>query len=167
MTDSLQPVNDDERDDIVAYLDGELPPAAARAVESKLQVSASIRAEADAFKRTWDLLDYLPRPGPSASFTHRTLERVSVMQPRIAMPRRMLPWRLLAFGVGWAAALVVAGAVGFASVGPRTPPREPADEELARDLRVIENKKLYERVEDLDFLKQLDNPELFGDDIGG
>jgi hypothetical protein len=33
-----------------------------------------------------------------------------------------------------------------------------------RDLRLIENKRLYDLVEDLEFLQALDDPDLFGDD---
>jgi hypothetical protein len=38
------------------------------------------------------------------------------------------------------------------------------DQVLARDRRLIENKRLYELVDDIGFLRQLDDPELFGDD---
>jgi hypothetical protein len=34
-------------------------------------------------------------------------------------------------------------------------------------LRVIENKRLYEEGEDMDFLHELDRPDLFGDETFG
>jgi hypothetical protein len=45
-------------------------------------------------------------------------------------------------------------------------PADTTDEDLARDLRVIENKRIYEHIDDLEFLKELAHPDLFGDDGG-
>ena len=70
------------------------------------------------------------------------------------------------FGVGWAAALwlsVWGGNRGYRALSPR----EPGEQELVRDLRVIENKRFYDLVDDIDFLKKLDDPDLFGEDAGG
>ena len=36
--------------------------------------------------------------------------------------------------------------------------------QLVKDFRVIENRQLYERVDDMDFLRALLDPELFGED---
>ena len=66
--------DDKERADLVAYLDGELDGDAARRIEQKLALDDAARAEATALKKTWDLLDFLPRTEPSPSFTHRTME---------------------------------------------------------------------------------------------
>jgi len=38
------------------------------------------------------------------------------------------------------------------------------DQQLVRDLRVIENHRLYEHVDDIQFLRELDDPDLFGED---
>jgi anti-sigma factor RsiW len=162
-----KPVSEEARAELVAYLDGELSEDAARVVEDKINSDPTLRAEVDSLSRTWELLDYLPTHDPSPSFTHRTLERVSATKPRIAAtgigPRNAY-WRRLAFAGGWAAAVLLAAGVGF-GVTTRVLPREPTDEELARDLGVIEHEKAYEQVNDIEFLKQLDAPELFGDDL--
>src|SRR6266404_8238680 len=73
-----QPMSDFEREDLSAYLDGELDKQSARALEAKLSVNAEARGEADTLRRTWELLDYLPRLEPSPDFTHRTLERLTI-----------------------------------------------------------------------------------------
>ncbi len=65
-----------ERADLVAYLDGELEGEAARSLEQKLALDPMARAEADTLKRTWDLLDFLPKKEPSPNFTHQTLSRL-------------------------------------------------------------------------------------------
>jgi hypothetical protein len=113
------------------------------------------------------LLDYLPRPEPSASFTHRTLSRLApavAVRPR---PTRWQRWRRPVLGAGWAAALALAAVGGYAGYQRLAPPREPGEQELVRDLRIIENKRYYDGVEDIDFLRALDQPDLFGDDNPG
>jgi anti-sigma factor RsiW len=159
-------VSEKDRSELVAYLDGELNAEAAHVVEAKINSDPALRAEADSLKLTWDLLDFLPRHEPSPSFTHRTLEQASVSQPKLSaalMIARKAPWRRLAIGASWTAAVVLAAGIGIA-VTTRVLPREPTDEELARDLGVIEHKKAYEQVGEIEFLKQLDTPDLFGDD---
>ena len=166
------PLNDDERDELIAYLDGELTEADARRVESKLSADPAIRAEADSLKRTWDLLDYLPRPEPSPSFTHRTFERLTPVRPLLlAGPFHRRRWLL---GLGWAAALLVATLAGYAAAplvlpGWKAPgdPSADADQQLARELRLVERLRLYQHVNDIQFLNELDRPELFGDDQAG
>jgi anti-sigma factor RsiW len=168
-------LSNEDRENLSAYLDGELDEKTARALEAKLNADPRARAEAEALSRTWQLLDYLPQPQPSTAFTSRTLESVSALrpvQPAPAAPGRQLPW---AFGLGWAAAVLVAALAGFAGVTYLAPSPHPAaptseaepanvDELLAQDLRILENLHLYQHVDDLGFLHKLDDPDLFGDD---
>jgi anti-sigma factor RsiW len=164
-----------EREDLVAYLDGELDAPGAHALEAKLSRDAEARAEAEALRRTWEMLDYLPRPEPAAAFTSRTLERVSSLglQPvpaEAAGRKRWTPWLL---GAGWAAGQQDRGSLGFVGVGwlsgsnpSPTQTAKPIDVDalLVRNLRLIENKRLYDLVDDVRFLRELDEPDLFGDD---
>ena len=64
--------------ELVAFLDGELGAEENEAIEAKISLDAGVRAEADALKKTWDLLDYLPRPEPSPHFTERTISRIDL-----------------------------------------------------------------------------------------
>lgn len=154
----------EECPDLVAFLDGELDEDAARQVEARLAVDEAARREVDTLKRTWDLLDYLPRAEPSPSFTHRTLERISAQrQAAAATSRKRRRWGAI---VGWSAGFAAAAAAGFAAMTLLVP-REPTDEELVGDLRLLENKRLYEQVESLEFLKALDARNLFEDDAPG
>src|SRR5689334_5237929 len=82
---SRAPLDDGDRDTLVSYLDGELEPGSARDVEARLAQDPAIRAEADALRRAWDLLDYLPRPEPSPDFTQRTLASLAAVQVK-ALP---------------------------------------------------------------------------------
>jgi anti-sigma factor RsiW len=186
MSDPQPPMDERQESDLIAYLDGELQGEEARRVEAQLAHDRKARREADALKRTWDLLDYLPKPpDPSPSFTHRTLEKADPIrltgaharaalstgtQPAVAAPRRTLRRVLLV--AGWAAAVVVAVFGGYSAVHLYLRPPEsaqvqpgagqPSERDLARDLRVIENKRLYDPIEDRDELREIG--DIFGDD---
>jgi anti-sigma factor RsiW len=162
-------LNDQERAELVAYLDGELDPEAARALEARLGRDPRVRAEAEALTRTWDLLDYLPKPTPSAAFTHRTLERLSGSLPAQRPPSRRRPWPQWAAAAVWAAAVLMAAGAGWGvarwqSAGRADRARAALEEEAARHLHVIENQSLFANVDDLAFLRALDQPDLFGED---
>jgi anti-sigma factor RsiW len=167
-------LNDEERANLSAYLDGELDEGTAEALEAKLATDPLARAEAESLRRTWELLEYLPRTEASTSFTHRTLERLAVQtgaRPTLRL-RGRLPWWLLA--AGWAAALVLAASGGLAASNllwqrPTPTLEDPAEFEgrAARDLPVIEQKRLYDHADDLEFLRALDQADLFGNDEPG
>jgi anti-sigma factor RsiW len=160
-----EPLNDAERENLSAYLDGELDPKTAQAVEAKISLDPQARQEVESLRRAWDLLDYLPRPEPAADFTHRTLDRLA------APPAGVRSRRFWVRAAGWAAALLLAAFTGFAGTRhyTRSTP-ESIDAQLAQDLQLIENIHVYELVDDIDFLHKLANPndpDLFGDDSIG
>ncbi|HSQ58632.1 MAG TPA: hypothetical protein VLM40_23125 [Gemmata sp.] len=88
MADERPPIREEENSppidpfeaELVAYLDGELDDAAARKVAARLAGDPAARSKAAALKKTFDLLDYLPRPEPSANFTTRTLEQLPAVK---------------------------------------------------------------------------------------
>ena len=86
----LTPVADPFEAELVAYLDGELEAPAARRVEARLATDPQARAKAAALKKTFDLLDYLPKPEPSATFATRTIDKLPVLQTG-AMQQRSQP----------------------------------------------------------------------------
>lgn len=170
---------DPEEDELIAYLDGELDPADARRVEDRIDEDPAYRARADALKKTYDLLDYLPRPEPSATFATRTLDRIptSRSSPEAAGPvpsgsaalPAPAPARPWAWAAGVAAAVVLALGAGYFAADAartyfRTPGKNPDDIPLA-DLRVIENLPLYAVADDVEFVARLADPDLFGDDL--
>jgi anti-sigma factor RsiW len=160
-------LSDKEREDLSAFLDGELDAKRAGDLEAKITVDPRTRAEVEALRQAWELLEYLPRPEPSASFTHRTLERLALKHS----PARPGSWRRWALIGGWAAAVLLTAGLGFrlarwlwppsAAVGPAA---VATDEELVRHLRLLQNKHLYELVDDLDQLQALDHADLFGEE---
>jgi anti-sigma factor RsiW len=172
MTD-IPPISDDEREELIAYLDGEADAQTARNVEAKMNREPQVRKEAEALRKAYDLLDFLPRPEPSPSFTQRTMTRVSAVYPGLAGAAQPPAWRRWALGLGWAAAVLIAGVSGYAGAPllyRATPPAESTaerEQQLVRDLRVIDNLRLYNGANDINLLHELDRPELFGDEHAG
>lgn len=167
---NTNPLDEQDREDLSAYLDGELDKKTARALEAKLSIDPVARGEAETLRRAWDMLDYLPRPEPSPNFTHRTMERLSAQLPKSELVPRA-PARTWIPGLAWAAAVLLAATAGFAGMNSLTQRQhDDADQQLVRDLRIIENVKPFEHVDDIDFLHKLANPndpDLFGDEQTG
>jgi len=175
-----EPDDTDPRDapteELVAYLDGELDPKAAESVATRLSLDSKLRSEADALQRAWDILDVLPRPQPSAAFATRTVSQViplpggsgtqflvpgcpaTVATPTIPT-RRPGP----GFWLGSVVLILAAGAGGYlghAALAPKPTVVEPSLE----DVPLMKNLRLYRNVDDVEYLKKLDSPELFGDE---
>ena len=173
--------------ELVAFLDGELKPEAAEAVQAKLGMDAGLRQEAEGLKKTWDLLDYLPRPEPSPQFTAKTISRILPLPPdsgsgsRTVTPspssgtntpltpgsppkKRLLLHSLvtLLLVVG----SVLAGWFGRALVVNRLylMDEREQDARILPERRLLQNIQSFRYVDDLEFLKALDHPDLFGDE---
>lgn len=158
--DNLSP---EEREDLIAYLDGELDDETTQRLETKISQNAAARTEIEELKRSWALLDVLPRPQASEQFTNRTMDRLATVQLASARRSRFRRWLV---ATGWAASLIVAGVGGYWTVAhwPKPTPIEPA----AEDRRLMEHKEYwhhYENVESVDFLKALERSEIFNEDL--
>lgn len=168
-------LSDEDRENITAFLDGELDEETAHKLEARISLDPEMRQEFEAMKQAWNMLDYLPKVQPSESFTHRTMERLSLEGIARASETGKMPrggggwwWTRVA---GWAAVLLVGAGVGFGAaylLGGRGPDTSDSDESLVRHLSVLERWRLYEQVDnlDIDFVKALDQPDLFGEDPG-
>lgn len=81
------PIPDDEDDfdpfeaELVAYLDGEADETTVRKVEERLAKDPVARTRAAELKKSFDLLDYLPKSEPSPNFTTRTLDKLPPVRP--------------------------------------------------------------------------------------
>jgi anti-sigma factor RsiW len=163
-------LSDEERANLVAYLDGELEEQAAHALEARLSSDPRARAEAESLRRTWELLDYLPRTEASTSFTHRTLERLAVQTSSRPLALSRSRWRGKVLVLAWVAAVLLAVIGGLAAANwlwPAQRPEQPEVEALiVQSPRLLQFERLYQNADDLDFLRELDQPDLFGDDAG-
>lgn len=169
MATTLPPPDHDPDDDLIAYLDGELDDDAAEAVESKLANDPDARTRADEYKKSFGLLDYLPKSEPSSTFATRTITRLmpavsasgsqttptTLPRPRKVWPEVMI-WGLLAV-------LATIAAFAGSRVWRQATTLPPADLPIS-DLAVIESLPLYAGVDDIDFLRDLAKVDLFDAD---
>jgi anti-sigma factor RsiW len=150
----------DQRSNLVAYLDGELPEQATKEIDQVLTKSPAVRHDVEMLARTWDLLDELPRLSSGEDFTARTLSVIKDEEaPRPLVPQALIDWlqsqqlRRGAIVAAWVAVLAATAFAGY-TVTSRWIPNP--SEDLLRNLAVVEKLDLYRNVESAEFLKQLD-----------
>ena len=80
-----QRLSPEERANLAAYIDGELTENEARVISTKLSFSPTARREVESLKKTWELLEYLPRPKASEDFPERTLTSLRSLDARAAV----------------------------------------------------------------------------------
>ena len=144
---------------LVAYLDGELDAEAVRRIEERLAAEPEVRAALNRLERTWDLLDELGSTPVGDSFTRTTLEMVTVaaeedvQQAIAAAPIRRRRRRWLIGG-----GMLAAAAAGFLAAYLALP---NPNRQLLHDLPVLENLEEYCQVDDIKFLRLLEEKGLF------
>ena len=139
---NMSTLNDRDRENLTAYLDGELDAKTAQDLEAKINLDPEARKEVEALKQTWGMLDYLPKAPPSTGFTHRTMERLSLEKMGKALKTgsrtrhgawfwgRMVGWSLaillaLATGIGLGQILFPKVQLVVESEGPKVPAANP------------------------------------------
>ena len=163
--------SDKEKEELVAYLDGELPDEAASRVEKSLVDDAAVRSDVEQLTKTFDLLDLLPASKASDGFAEKTLTAIrtkeSVPDTNTAektspaeksqsnASRRVFAWGIRA--VAFFGLLFVATA-GFNGAFKQN--SEPMDE-LLTELPVIQRLDEYQEIGDVEFLKTLSESGLF------
>jgi anti-sigma factor RsiW len=153
----------DERADLVAYVDGELPEAHSRSISTKLTHSATARREVEMLQKTWELLDYLPLPPATGQFSEKTISHIRRLEVRDRSWEPMVS--------AWSARVarvmvyLLVGAtflgVGFALTRWVWP--DPTAR-LAQDLTLAEHLDEYLEVGSFEFLGQLADSKAFGAD---
>ena len=144
----------DERANLVAYIDGELPDAISRVLSTKLTQSATARQEVEILKKTWELLGHLPFPTLDAQFSERTIteiRRIELKSPAWESSVKSLS--------SWAVQIVAylvlgALAVGLGYAGTRWLWPDPSGR-LARELSLAEHWEEYLEVGSFESLKEL------------
>ncbi len=160
MVPDQQRLSSEDRSNLVAYLDGELNDAQARSIATKLTQSVTARREVDALRKTWEMLDLLPRPKASEDFTARTLTvavRAGGPGARMASAASVAA-RRVGLGLALAGASAVLFVLGYflaLKVWPNPTAR------LARELPIAESLDEYRDVGSFEFLEQLDNAPEF------
>ena len=147
---------------LISYLDGELPPEQAHQLETVLADDPEMQRRLQQHQRAWDLLDALPQTDVNNDFTRSTVEMVALSvsaeneQKKEAIRHRDR--------IGWwivIEVLVVAALLGF--IGVRIMVTAP-NRQLVEDLRVLEDLDAYRNAEAIEFLRALDREGLFGEE---
>lgn len=138
-------LNADQREDLVAYLDGELPDEQAQQIDEIIARSEVARHEVEALARTFELLDVLPTVKASDEFAAKTLSSLKVIeQPFVLTEQSWFKFlRRMVLIAGWGAMVAASGWLGFQFARNWVP--NPSEEVLT-DLPVIENLDHYQEV---------------------
>ena len=151
----------DERADLVAYVDGELPEAHSRLISTKLTHSATARREVEILQKTWEMLDHLLLPRATESFADKTISQIRRLESKdhAWMPGLAAWSSRLARAMVYA--IVGAGflASGFALTRWIWP--DPTTR-LVQDLTLAEHLDEYLDVGSFEFLRQLADSKEFG-----
>jgi hypothetical protein len=148
-------LTESQRENLVAYLDGELSDDESQQINTVLAKSPTARHDVEMLSRTVELLELLPRPQASEDFTRKTLASLKAIGPsrapvdfaRFAKYAR----RTVVLGM-WMGALVLSVYAGY-SLTNRWIPSE--SDLLLDDLQVIEQFDKYREVPDMTFLREL------------
>lgn len=133
----------EQRDNLVAYLDGELDEVATQEIEQVLSVSEVARHEVDMLSRSWDMLAVLPVHKVSSEFTQKTVSMLrAAEQPRGSFPSEAFyrqARRGAVLGL-WGAILAACGYLGFAATNRWVP---NSSDQLIEDYEIINNFNKY------------------------
>lgn len=157
-------LTDIERANLVAYLDGELNETEAHVLGTKITQSVTARREIDSLKKTWELLDFLPRNEPPDDFSSRTATLALQQVPGRGDWLADAGGRFAPIVTRVAVLLGVAAAtatLGFALTWWAWP--DPSAR-LVRDLPIAEHLDELREVRSLEFLRLLESSPHFTED---
>ena len=155
---------DKSKEDLVAYLDGELPEDAVSEVEKSLVEDATVRRDVEQLAKTYDLLDLLPNSRASDGFAEKTLTLIRAGGQTPAsepidgsdatgrsskLPRMAIQWSIRAAAF---TGLMLAANAGFN--GSFRQNSEPIDE-LLTELPLIKRLDEYQEIGNVQVLKSL------------
>lgn len=159
--DKLSRLSPEDRENLTAYLDGELEEDGTRHIESILTRSSVARTDVEVLARTYDLLDVLPRPKSTSDFTERTVAtaKLETYQKRFTEQ----PWFKSVQRAGvlaaWGIALVLFATAGY-SLTNRWLPSEA--DLLLDEYPVIRQLDEYAEADSIEFLERLSaNPQVY------
>ena len=147
--------DDNLRERLVAYLDGELSGDESEAIESQIGADDSVRNELRDLDRAWNALDALPMTHVEPSFTQSTVAMVAtaareeVVQQTAELPalrRRTRRDAWLLAGVAACCGFILA----WALAGRR-------DRALLAELPIVQHASVLSQFQEVEFLKLLSN----------
>lgn len=151
----------EQREDLIAYLDGELEEDKTRAIDQALVNSPVARHEIEMLTRTWEMLDLLPQEKAPESFTQSTMQTIRLeesTEPKVDMQRFVPQLRMAFMALVWLLSVSLSSWLGFTIANQWVD--NPTDD-LVNDLPVIQKMDLYQSIDiedgdGIDFLKELE-----------
>jgi anti-sigma factor RsiW len=159
----LARLSPEQRENLTAYLDGELDEAATQEIEQVLAVSEVARHEVDMLARSWDMLNVLPAHKASGEFTRKTMTNLrAAEQPGSGavgdmVSRNARRGAVLTF---WVAILAACGYASFVATN-RWVPNEA--EQLLQAYPIAEHLDKYSQVGSIEFLRELQAKHTFAE----
>jgi RNA polymerase sigma-70 factor, ECF subfamily len=151
---------DPAEEELVAYLDGELEPAARQKLEQRLSSDTVFRDKLRRTQKAWEALDLLPKTHVDHNFANSTMEMtVTLLSQEAPHKAAKTDWN------DWLPLLKIAGLALFAfSLGFfMVRKKHQADyQQQLRDLPVVERIDQLEDAQDIEFLRMLQKEKLFG-----
>jgi len=150
-----------DREQLVAYLDGELAPHQCRQIEQRLAEDDAYRTQLSELDRVWDCLDSLPAHTVDEQFTRSTIQLVRVeASQQVARARQAVSGRER---IGWM--LGIAACVAALSIGMLAGRRAWPDpnRQLIDQLPLIANADALLVVDSLEYLNLLHDSTWFED----
>jgi anti-sigma factor RsiW len=156
------PRNPEMRENLVAYLDGELDEAATQKIEQTLAENSDVRGEVESLARTFEMLDELPRQEVSEEFTAHTLSTIQVSRQSQTdkddlQPRRVDNRILIA---GWVVGLVLSVLLGVL-IGGRFSRDDSA--RLVEEFPVVKDLDIYTEIGSIEYLQKLETDGVLND----
>jgi hypothetical protein len=147
----------DWKDNLVAYLDGELNERDMQELDDVLTRQPDARADVEQLRQAWDLLDVLPRPAVTEEFSAQTLATIQVIRDDEPAAASRWPRRGL-LAIVWTILLSVSGVAGVLLVDRWQP--DPTDSLIAR-LSVLERFEAYQEIGTVEFITALADTKRF------
>ena len=172
MFDEKHPSDDTDvlNEQLSAYFDGELSPEEKSRFEQRLARDEKLRNQLKNLETNWNLLENLPRDEASSRFTASTVEMVAIRGPSIQDTGRsgVVGWIRRSPRWLWiVTAALVAGLSGYTAtriitqIEPVSHLIEDENVLLLKNIGFLEYFAEYQLVENIDFLKKLNEIEYF------
>jgi hypothetical protein len=159
----LTRLTSEQRENLTAYLDGELDETATQEIEQVLAVSEVARHEIDMLSRAWDMLNVLPTHKASEEFTQRTMTSLRAAEHAGPSAAGEIVYRHARRGAVlalWAGVLGLCVYAGFMATNHWVPNES---EQLLDDYPIVDNLDKYLEVGDIEFLQELQSKRTFSD----
>ncbi len=155
--------NEQRREELTAYLDGELSAEVAAAVERHMASDDRYRSELQQLSAVWDCLDELSQKTADERFAQTTLEMVALSAEQDAER-----WQSQAPRRRWQTALLLAASClmfMLASYALVQRWGQSPDRRLIADLPIVANLDLFQQIDNVAFLRRLHSEIVWNEEV--